>query len=141
MKKSYFSDNFYSLSKEDLKSYREQIYIIVCLINTFITHHDYLMKKLYNFFKSFIFISSWLLISNFLEKYWNIFHWEFVYLQGRFVFDSEFWFYLEKLLFGIDTGYYLEELFKFISYEIPKESFKYIPIYFFIRKIWTKNKK
>lgn len=99
------------------------------------------MKKLYNFFKSFIFILSWLLLSSFLEKYWNIFHWEFVYLKGRSIFDSEFWFYLEKLLFGLDTGYYLEELFKFISYEIPKESFRYIPIYLVIRNIWTKNMK
>ena len=31
------------------------------------------------------------------------------------------------------------ELLKFLSYEIPKESFKYFPIYFVLKSIWIKN--
>ena len=97
------------------------------------------MKKIYKFIKSFLFISFWLILSSFLIKYWNIFHWEFIYLKYRLIFDREFWFNLEETLLGFDIGYWLEELLKFLSYEIPKESFKYFPIYFVLKSIWIKN--
>ena len=97
------------------------------------------MKKVYKFIKSFIFISFWLIISSYLMKYWNTFHWEFIYLNLRKIFDKEFWFVLERNFFGIDLGYWIEELFKFLSYEIPKESFKYLPIYLYLKTIWIKK--
>ena len=97
------------------------------------------MKKIYKFIKSFLFISFWLILSSFLTKYWNAFHWENIYLNFRIIFDREFWFDLEKILFGFDIGYWLEEWLKFLSYEIPKESFKYFPIYFFLKSIWIKK--
>tara|TARA_B100001029_G_scaffold79372_1_gene65066 strand:+ start:461 stop:754 length:294 start_codon:yes stop_codon:yes gene_type:complete len=97
------------------------------------------MEKIYKFIKSFFFISLWLIICSYLQKYWNTFHWEYIYLNTRTIFDREFWFVLEKNLFGFDLGYWIEELFKFLSYEIPKESFKYLPIYLFLKSIWIKN--
>lgn len=97
------------------------------------------MKKIYKFLKSFFFISFWLILSASLTKFWNIFHWEYIFLNFRFIFDKEFWFSLEKILFGFDIGYWLEEYLKFLSYEIPKESFKYLPIYFVLKSIWIKK--
>ena len=97
------------------------------------------MKKFYKFLKSFIFISFWLILSSFLTQYWNTFHWEYIYLNFRIIFDREFWFIIEKILLGFDIGYWLEEALKFLSYEIPKESFKYLPIYFVLKSIWIKN--
>lgn len=97
------------------------------------------MQKLYNFIKSLLFVSFWLILSSYLMRYWNIFHWEYVYMKFRLIFDREFWFVLERNLFGIDLGYWLEEVLKFLSYEIPKESFKYLPIYYFLKSIWIKK--
>lgn len=97
------------------------------------------MKKIYKFIKSFLFISFWLILSSYLMQYWNIIHWEYIYLKFRLIFDREFWLTIEEILFGFDIGYWLEELLKFLSYEIPKESFKYIPIYYFLRNIWIKK--
>lgn len=97
------------------------------------------MKKIIKFIKSFLFISFWLIISSYLQKYWNTFHWEYVYLNLRPFFDKEIWYSIERLIFGIDIGFWLEELIKFLSYEIPKESFKYIPIFFFLKYIWLKK--
>ena len=97
------------------------------------------MKKFYKFLKSFLFISIWLILSSFLTQFWNTFHWEYIYLNFRIIFDKEFWFTTEKILFGFDIGYWLEESLKFLSYEIPKESFKYFPIYFVLKSIWIKN--
>ena len=97
------------------------------------------MKKIYKFIKSFLFISFWLILSSFLTKYWNAFHWENIYLNFRLIFDREFWFVLEKILFGFDIGYWLEEWLKFLSYEIPKESFKYVPIFFFLKSTRIKR--
>ena len=97
------------------------------------------MKKIYKFFKSFLFISFWLILSAYLINFWNIFHWEYIYLNFRSIFDKDFWFVLERNLFGLDIGYWLEEALKFITYEIPKESLKYIPIYYFLRSIWIKQ--
>ena len=88
-----------------------------------------MMKKVYKFIKSFLFISFWLILSSYIQKYWNTFHWEIIYLNLRSVFDKEYWFILERYLFGFDLGYWIEEFLKYISYEIPKECFKYIPIY------------
>ena len=99
------------------------------------------MKRLYKFLKSFLFITCWLIISSFLQRYWNTFHWEYIYLNLRNVFDHEFWFFLEKHLFGLDLGYWIEELLKFITYEIPKETFKYLPIFIFLKNIWIKGQK
>ena len=60
-------------------------------------------------------------------------------LKFRIIFDKEFWVVLEKIFLGFDVGYWLEEALKFLSYEIPKESFKYLPIYFVLKSIWIKN--
>ena len=97
------------------------------------------MKKISKFVKSFLFISIWLIISSFLQKFWNTFHFEYIYLNLRTIFDKEFWFVLEKYLLGLDIGYWIEELFKFLSYEIPKESFKYVPIFLVLKYIWIKK--
>ena len=97
------------------------------------------MKKISKFAKSFLFISTWLIISSFLQRYWTTFHFENIYLYLRTIFDREFWFVIERYFFGLDIGFWLEELFKFLSYEIPKETFKYIPIFFFLKYIWIKR--
>ena len=97
------------------------------------------MKKINKFIKSFLFISIWLLFSSYLLNYWNTFHWEYIYLNIRTIFDKEFWFVIEKYVFEIDIGYWLEELIKFLSYEIPKETFKYLPIYLVLKSIWIKK--
>ena len=97
------------------------------------------MKKFYKFLKSFLFISFWFILSSFLTRYWYAFHWEYIYVNFRVIFDKEFWFVLEKFLFGLDIGYWLEESLRILSYEIPKEAFKYIPIYIVLKSIWIKN--
>ena len=97
------------------------------------------MKKISKFAKSFLFISVWLILCSYIQKYWNNFHWEFIYLNMRTLFEKEFWYVLEKNFFGLDIGYWLEELLRFLSYEIPKESFKYLPIYYFLKYIWIKK--
>ena len=97
------------------------------------------MKKFNKFLKSFLFISIWLMFSSYLISFWNTFHWEYIYLNIRSIFDKDFWFVLERKLFGFDLGYWLEETVKFLSYEIPKESFKYIPIYYFLKNLWIKK--
>ena len=94
------------------------------------------MKKLSKFFKTILFITFWLILSSYLMNYWNTFHWEYIYLNIRSVFDREFWFVLERNLYGIDIAYWLEELLRFISYEIPKECFKYLPIFYFLKSLW-----
>ena len=91
------------------------------------------------YFISFIFISFWLIITSFLTQYWNTFHWEYIYLNLRTIFDLEFWFVLKRYLFGLDIAYWLEQMIKFLSYEIPKEAFKYIPIYIILKKIQIIN--
>ena len=86
------------------------------------------MKKFYKFLKSFLFISLWLIFSSFLTQYWNTFHWEYVYLNFRIIFDKEFWFVVEKILLGFDIGYWLEEALKFLSLSkhIPNERYSNI---------------
>ena len=97
------------------------------------------MKKFYKFLKSFIFISVWLILTSQLIEYWNIFHYEYIFSKIRIIFDREFWLVLERILFGINIGYRLEYFIEFITYEIPEESFKYIPIYLVLKSIWIKN--
>ena len=97
------------------------------------------MKKFFKFIKTFIFVLFWLIFCSFLEKYWRLFHWEYIFLRIRFIFDYIFWFTLKKFLFDFDIGFYLEELLKYASYEIPKEVFKFIPIIFVLRNIWKKK--
>ena len=97
------------------------------------------MKKLYKFLLSFLFISLWFILTSFLTRYWYTFHWDYIYLNFRAIFDKEFWFNLEKFLFGFDIGYWLEESLRILSYEIPKEAFKYFPIYLVFKSIWIKN--
>ena len=97
------------------------------------------MKKIFKFINTFIFVLIWLIFCSFLEKYWRIFHWEYIFLKIRFIFDYIFWFTLKKLLFNLDIGFYLEELIKYTSYELPKEVFKYIPIFFVLKNIWAKK--
>ena len=97
------------------------------------------MKKFYKFLRSFVFISIWLILSSYLTPYWNTFHWEYIYINSRVIFDKEFWFVLEEILFGFDIGYWLDESLRILSYEITRESFKYIPIYFVLKSIWIKN--
>ena len=97
------------------------------------------MNKLSRFLKSFFFISIWLMISSYIIDFWNTFHWEYIYLNLNSIFDNDLWLISKRNLFGIDIGYWLEEALKFISYEIPKESFKYLPIYYFLKWIWIKK--
>ena len=97
------------------------------------------MKKIFKFFKTFIFVLIWLIFCTFLEKYWRIVHLEYIFLRVRFVFDHIFWSNLKRFIFDFDIGFYLEELLKYASYELPKEVFKFIPIIFVTRKIWTKK--
>ena len=97
------------------------------------------MKKIFKFIKTFLFVLIWLIFCSFLEKYWRIYHWEYIFLNTRFIFDLIFWFNLEKFLFNFDIGFYLEELFKFASYELPKEIFKFIPIFIILKNIWEKK--
>ena len=97
------------------------------------------MKRFFKFIKTFLFVLVWLIFCSFLEKYWKIFHWEYIFLKIRFVFDNIFWFAFKKFLFNFDIGFYLEELFKYASYELPKEIFKCIPLYFVLRNIWIRK--
>ena len=97
------------------------------------------MKKFFKFIKTFLFVLIWLIFCSFLEKYWRIFHWEYIFLKIRFIFDHIFWFTLKKFFFNFDIGYYLEELIKYTTYELPKEVFKYIPIFIVSKKIWIKK--
>ena len=98
------------------------------------------MKKIFKFIKSFLFVLIWLILCSFLEKYWRIFHWEYIFLRIRFIFDNIFWFSLKKFLFDFDIGFYLEELLKYATYELPKEVFKFIPIFIVFKNIWTMKK-
>ena len=97
------------------------------------------MKKIFRFIQTFSFVLTWLIFCSFIEKYWRIFHWEYIFLNIRFVFDYAFWFTIKKFLFNFDISFYLEELLKYTSYELPKELFKYLPIFFVVKIIW-KNK-
>ena len=97
------------------------------------------MKKFYKFLKSFLFISIWLILTSSLTGYWNILHYEYIFSNIQKIFDKEFWFVLERILFGIDIGYLVKYYIEFITYEIPMESFKYFPIYFVLKSIWIKN--
>ena len=97
------------------------------------------MNKISRFLKSIFFISIWLIINSYLINFWNTFHWEYIYLNLNSIFDKDLWLILKRNLYGIDIGYWLEEALKFISYEIPKESFKYLPIYYFLKWIWIKK--
>ena len=98
------------------------------------------MKKFYKLLKSLLFISFWLILSDFLiQKYWNLLHLEYIDYNLKLIFYKEYWVVLQKFLFGFDIGYWLEKWLIFLSYEIPKESFKYFPIYFLLKSIWIKN--
>ena len=97
------------------------------------------MKKLYKFLISFLFISIWLILSSFVIQYQGKFHYEYVEYNLQIIFYKEYWLNLEKLLFGFEIGDFLEKWLIFLSYEIPKESFKYLPIYFVLKSIWIKN--
>ena len=98
------------------------------------------MKKFYKFLKSFLFISLWLILSDFLiQKYWNLLHLEYIDYNLKLIFYKEYWVVLQKFLFGFDIGYWLEESLRILSYEIPKEAFKYFPIYLVLKSIWIKN--
>ena len=97
------------------------------------------MKKIFKFIKTFIFVLIWLIFCSLIEKYWRIFHSEYILLRLKFVFDYIFWFTFEKFLFDFDIIFYLEELLRFASYELPKEAFKFIPIIFVLKKIWRKK--
>ena len=98
------------------------------------------MKKFFKFIKTFLFVFIWLIICLYLERFWRILHWKYILLNTRFVFDQMFWFTLRKFLFNFDIGFYLEEIFKYASYELPKEVFKYLPIFFVLRNIWIKKR-
>ena len=100
---------------------------------------DFYMKKINKFIITFLFVLIWLIFCSFIERYWRVFHWEFIFLNIRTIFDHIFWFSLQKFLFDFDLGFYLEELLKFATYELPKEFFKYIPIYFVSRNFWSKK--
>ena len=76
------------------------------------------------------------MISSDFIDFLNTFHWEYICLNLNSIFDKDLWLNLKRNLYGIDIGYWLEEALKLISYEIPKESFKYLPIYYFLKWIW-----
>ena len=97
------------------------------------------MKKIKQFFKSFLFISIWLIISAYLTRYWNTFHWKYIYLNLEQLFYEKFWFLLERNPFELDLDHWLEKMLNFLSYEIPKEIFKYLPIYYFLKSTWKKK--
>ena len=97
------------------------------------------MNKTIKFVKSFIFVLFWLIISSYIEKYWQILHWEFIFISIKKFFDHIFWFTLRQSFFNVDLGFYLKELFKFATYEIPKEIFKFVPIYLLLKSIWKRN--
>ena len=97
------------------------------------------MKKFFKFIKTFLFVLIWLIFCSFIEKYWRIIHWEYIFLKIRFIFDHIFWFTLKKFLFNFDIGYYLEELLKYTTYELPIEVFKFIPIFVVSKNIWIKK--
>ena len=97
------------------------------------------MNKIKKFFYFFLFCLIWFLLVSFIERYWNIFHWKYIYLPGRLIFDMEFWEVIKEILFGFDIGYYLEELFKFTTNIMPKELFKFLPIYLYIKSFWLKK--
>jgi len=97
------------------------------------------MKKINKFLRCFLFISIWLILFSYLERFWNLYHFEYILLKGRFIFDYEFWDVIKNILFGFDIVYYLEGLFRFLSFELPKEAFKYLPIYFFLKYNWKSN--
>ena len=97
------------------------------------------MKKFYKFLKSFLFISIWLILSSFVIQYWGEFHFEYIEFNLQLIFYKKYWFDLEKLLFGFEIGDFLEKWLIFLSYEIPKESFKYFPIYFVLKSIWIRK--
>ena len=97
------------------------------------------MKKFYKFIKSFLFISIWLILSSFVIQYWGEFHFEYIEFNLQIIFYEKYWFDLEKLLFGFEIGDFLEKWLIFLSYEMPKESFKYLPIYLVLKSIWIKN--
>ena len=97
------------------------------------------MKKFYKFIKSFLFISIWLILSSFVIQYWGEFHFEYIEFNLQIIFYKKYWFDLEKLLFGFEIGDFLEKWLIFLSYEIPKESFKYFPIYFVLKSIWIRK--
>ena len=58
------------------------------------------MKKFYKFLKRFLFISIWLILSSFVIQYWGKFHYEYIEYNLQIIFYKEYWFDLEKLLFG-----------------------------------------
>ena len=79
------------------------------------------------------------MISSYIIDFWNTFHWEYIYLNLNSISDKEFWLVLERNLFGLNFGDWIEEALKFITYEIPKEAFKYLPIYYFLKLVWIKK--
>ena len=97
------------------------------------------MKKFYKFIKSFSFICFWLILTAYLTEYWYVFHSENFYPYIRVIFDKEFWLVLERITFGIDIRYWVAYFTEYITYHIPEESFKYIPIYFVLKSIWIKK--
>ena len=97
------------------------------------------MNKTIKFLKSFLFVLIWLIVSSYLEKYWQILHWEFIFLSTNKIFDHIFWFTLKQSLFNFDLGFYLQEFFEFATYEIPKEIFKFVPIYLLLKSTWKRN--
>ena len=97
------------------------------------------MKKVSKFAKSFLFISLWLIISSYLLKFWDIFHLKNIYFNYKPIFYAKFWFTLDRYLFGVDSRYWIENLITFLTLDIPKESFKFLPIFFYLKSIWIKR--
>ena len=79
------------------------------------------------------------MISSYIINFWNTVHWEHIYLNLNSIFDKEFWLLLERNLFVLDIEYWIEEAIKFITYEIPKEAYKFLPIYYFLNSIWIEK--
>ena len=101
------------------------------------------MRKISKLLISIFFISTWLILFSFIYSfaidYWKDFHLEYIYLKVVKIFHFDFWFTIKDILIGFDLGFYLEELFRFITYEIPLEALKFTPIYLGIKAIWKKK--
>ena len=101
------------------------------------------MKKITNLIKSIFFISIWLKLFSFLSYFaldaWKDFHLKYIYSNVVKIFLFDFWFQLKDILFGFDLSFYLEEIFRYLTLEVPVELLKFIPIYYFLKFIYKKN--
>ena len=101
------------------------------------------MKKITKLIKSIFFISIWLKLFSFLSYFaldtWKDFHLKFIYSKVVKIFLFDFWFQLKDILFGFDLSFYLEEIFRYLTLELPVELLKFMPIYYILKFIYKKK--